>query len=108
MFGADAFENIEPIDLGHLDVEENQIWRQALYGFNCFKAIAALIDDLDLRIFLEEQAKIAPSQRLVVNDYRFDLVGHKKSLSADFADYADSSSINWVAVLEDIDAMFVF
>src|SRR5262249_36595224 len=76
LFWSNALEHVEPIHLRHLDVEKDQIRRERVDGFDRFASIATLVENLDLRIFFEQQAQIASRQRLVVDDQCSNLLGH--------------------------------
>ena len=64
MFGPTR-QHVEAVHLRHLDVEKDQIGRQRIDGFHCLTAIPALIDDFDLRIFLDSTRRLrrAPAVR---------------------------------------------
>src|SRR6185295_10146016 len=76
----DVLEHVEAIHLRHLDVEKDQIGRQRVDGFDCVATIPALLEDLNLRIFLEQHTKIATRQRLVVDNQCSDLLSHQDEI----------------------------
>src|ERR1041384_744771 len=76
MLRTNMLEHVEAIHLRHLDVEKDEIRRQRVDGFHCLATIPALVQDLDLRIFLEQHTEIAPRQRLVVDNQCSDLLSH--------------------------------
>jgi hypothetical protein len=46
--GADRLDDVEPVHLGHLDVEEDQLRGEVLDGGDRLLAVAALTGDLDV------------------------------------------------------------
>jgi hypothetical protein len=69
-------EHVETIHLGHLDVEKDQIGRKGVDRLDCFTAVSTLVENFDLRIFLQQQTEIAPRERFVVDNQRLDLCRH--------------------------------
>jgi hypothetical protein len=64
----DELEHFEAVDLGHLDVEEDEVGVQLLDGFDAFEAVAAFLDDLDPGIVLEVFADDQTGEGFVVDE----------------------------------------
>src|SRR5258706_7174693 len=64
----ESLEHIEPAELRHLHIQENQIGSQRSDRANGFTSIAALAHNLGLRIVFEHFADHSASSRLVVDD----------------------------------------
>ena len=67
---ADELEHVEPVELRHLDVEQQQVRLQLGRGLHGLEAVGALGDDLDVGMRGQPLAKNAARQRLVVDDRR--------------------------------------
>jgi len=71
---ADQFENFEAIELGHLDIEKEQIGFQFGDGLDRFEAVGALSDKFDLGMRAEEFAEDLASELFVVNNHGADFL----------------------------------
>ena len=71
----ERFDDIEAIDFGHLDVEEDEIGILVVDGAECFGSVGAFGDDFDVVVFGEESAHALARELFVVNDRDADLVG---------------------------------
>ena len=65
---ADQLQHLEPIQLRHLHVEEQQVGRELRHRLHRLEAVGALRHDLDVRFGGEELAEHRAGQRLVVHD----------------------------------------
>src|ERR1700754_1040787 len=66
------FQHFKAIDLWHLYVKEDEVGMVLLNRLDAFEAIAAFLDDGDLRIGPKVFPNDHPGQGLVVNDNSFD------------------------------------
>ena len=79
-FGVDAVvgeqltRRLDPVDLGHADVHEDDVRLQAQRLGDRLDAVRGLADDLDVLLGLEDHAKAGAHERLVVDDE--DAEGH--------------------------------
>ena len=67
--GADQLEDFEAIELGHLDIEENEVGLQFGDGFYGFEAVGAFGGDFDFGMGSEKFAQDLAGELLVVDDY---------------------------------------
>src|SRR5690242_11801011 len=67
---AKSSKDIETVELGHLNVEKEQIWTQGTQEMERLAPIACFSDDVDVALRGEELADAASRQGLVVRDYR--------------------------------------
>ena len=65
---ADAFEDVEPVEVRHLDVQEDEVGLELLDRENGLAAVAAFAHDLDLRLLGQEAAQPLAREGLVVHD----------------------------------------
>ena len=65
---SDQVEHLEPVQLRHLHVEEQQVGRQLRHCLHRLEAVGALRHDLDVRFGGQELAEHLPRQGLVVHD----------------------------------------
>jgi hypothetical protein len=79
MTDADRLQHVEAVELGHLDVQEEQIRRRLFDGLDRFPAVRAFGDDLDVLCLREQVAYALARQRLVVHDHGADR--HRADLS---------------------------
>ena len=68
LVGADGFDDTKAIHLRHLDVEEDEVGVGAADGFNGGFAIAALTDDIDVRLVLEQTQERLAGKGLIIDD----------------------------------------
>ncbi len=66
--GAKRFEHAEAVELGDLDVEEDEVGTERGDPLHGLEPVAALRDHLDLVVLGEQGTDPSPRQRLVVND----------------------------------------
>ena len=66
---ADQLQDLEPVELGHLDIEEQQARLQFGGGFYGFETVGALGHDFDFRMLGEIFAQNLASEVLVVDDH---------------------------------------
>ena len=64
----DEFQHVEAVELGHLDVEHQQVGLQLGRGFHRLESVRALGDDLDVGMVGEPLAKNAARERFVIDD----------------------------------------
>ena len=65
---AQKFEHVEAVALGHLHIEEEQIWLVVSDHRRSVKAGATFGDDLNCGVEPQEDGKIASRERFVVDD----------------------------------------
>ncbi|PYP77908.1 MAG: hypothetical protein DMD25_08180 [Gemmatimonadetes bacterium] len=65
---SELLEDFEPVALGHLDVEEQQIRPDRVDGPNGGRAVARLAGDRDPRHVGEQVAQLLARERLVIGD----------------------------------------
>ena len=63
--------HLEAVEAGHLDVEEQDVRRQALDDADRLEAVAGLRDHLDVAHLLEHVTQLFPRELLVVDDDGF-------------------------------------
>src|SRR5512143_2990705 len=66
----DQVEDLEAVELGHLDVEEEQVGGEVGDGLDSLEAVGAFGGDLDFGVTGNEFAKKGPGQLLVVDNHR--------------------------------------
>src|SRR5207245_5817857 len=64
---AEHLEDVEAVVFRHADVEENKVGMMLPDRVQAFEGGAALADDFDVGIFLQQQEDIGPGERLVVD-----------------------------------------
>src|SRR5262245_60459112 len=74
VLGTNALEHIKTVELRHLDVEKDQIRRHRVDRFDCLTTITTFVENLNLRILLEEQTNVATREWFVVDNQRSDPV----------------------------------
>jgi hypothetical protein len=62
-------KNLEPIHAGHLDIEEDNIWRELNNLPDRGRTVSALADDFDILKLLQPEPDAASRQRLIVDNY---------------------------------------
>ncbi len=72
----DLPHHFEPVELGHLNVEQHDVGLELANHAHGRAAIAALPDDDDLRMLAEQRAHARARMRLVVGDEHAKRVGH--------------------------------
>jgi hypothetical protein len=72
--GANRFDDLEPVHLRHLDVQEDEIGGQIVDGGERLLAVAGLRDDLHVRLRRQQAGDPLSGQRLVVRDYDLHLL----------------------------------
>src|SRR5581483_850366 len=68
VLGEDASGRLEPVQLGHADVHEDDGGAVARRLLDGFETVARFGDDLDVLFFGEENAEAGADHRLVVGD----------------------------------------
>ena len=71
---ADGFDHLEAVHLRHLHVEEHEIRLVIDDRRDGFFAVAALADDLDVRLARQQPGQPLPRERLIVHDQRPDFL----------------------------------
>jgi hypothetical protein len=71
--GTERLEDREPVQLRDLHVEEDEVGAELADRIHRLAAVAALADDLDVGLGLEEAAETIAGERLVVDDQGSDL-----------------------------------
>ena len=66
--GADRLDHLEAVHLRHLHVEEHQVRRVIQDGGDGLLAVAALADDLDVRLGAKQARQPLARERFVVDD----------------------------------------
>src|SRR5581483_2901710 len=66
---ANQFKNFETIELGHLDIEEEQVGLALGDSLDCLEAVGAFGDDLDFGMMREHLAEDGAGEFFVVDDY---------------------------------------
>jgi hypothetical protein len=66
---ADRPQHVEAVDLGHLDVQKEQVRRRLFDGLDRFPAVRAFGNDLHALCFHQQAAYAPARQRLVVHDH---------------------------------------
>src|SRR5439155_1812363 len=61
-------DDAKAIDLGHLQVEQRQVWRQPLDQLDALGAIRRLADDLDIVVRLKQREKKGAGGPLIIGD----------------------------------------
>src|SRR5215213_8990965 len=82
---SNAGQHVEAVHLRHLDVEKDQIGRERVDGLDRLTAIPALLENLDVRLSVEQHTQVAPRQRLVIYYDCPDLRGHLRTTPKAFA-----------------------
>jgi Ca-activated chloride channel family protein len=67
--GLDQLQDFETIELGHLDVEKEQVGGVLRDGFDGFEAVGAFGGDLDIGVIPDEFAEKCAGELFVVNDH---------------------------------------
>src|ERR1700751_2229021 len=67
--GADQLENFKTVELGHLNIQENEIGFQFGDGLDGFEAVGAFRGDFNLRMRGEKFAQYLAGELLVVDDH---------------------------------------
>src|SRR5208282_561811 len=84
--GSDQFENLETIELGHLDIEKQKIGFELRGAFHGLEAVRTFGDDFYFRMRGNEFAKHLTSQVFVVHDHGADFLarfrGHDRSFDS--------------------------
>ena len=65
---ANQFENFEAVELGHLDVEENEIGLQFRDGFYRLEPVRAFSGDFNFWVHRDEFAQNLPCELFIVDD----------------------------------------
>ena len=68
LFDAELAQHLESIDLGHLHVEEDEVWPVLADGGNSLTSAGALRDDVDVRSPCQTRKDAPHSVRLVIDD----------------------------------------
>ena len=68
--GVDQLEDLEAVELRHLDVEEKKVGGVFGDGFDGLEAVGAFGSELDLGVGAKEFAQEGAGQLLVVHDHR--------------------------------------
>ena len=76
--GLDQFEDFKAIELGHLDVEKEEVWGGFGDGLYGLEAVAALGDDFDFGVGREQFAQIAAGEFFVIDQRGFNCAFHRK------------------------------
>src|SRR6266508_6167948 len=79
LFRPNFGQHVETVHLGHLNIKEDQLRREVFEGLDSFSSVSAFTNNFDLRIFLEQQTKIAPGQGLVINNHSSYSLSHDDS-----------------------------
>src|SRR5690242_19362996 len=69
-FAVERFQHFEAAQLGHLDIQKDEVGLQGLDRVYCFTTIRALRDNLDVRIISKHLANHLTSERFIVDDQR--------------------------------------
>ena len=72
---AQVAQELEAVEAGHLDVEEQEVRRECRDGLQRLGGIAAFADDADVRVCGERLAQRQPRQHFVVDQERADRGG---------------------------------
>ncbi|VGP55927.1 hypothetical protein SB00610_02670 [Klebsiella quasipneumoniae subsp. similipneumoniae] len=60
--------HLQTADARHLDVEKQHVGTQLMYRANRLHRVAALADDLDIALCLQQYTQVFPRQRLIIDD----------------------------------------
>ena len=76
MFGRRAVldepvRHLEAVEAGHLDVEKQDVGRQAFDDADGLEAVAGLADDLDAAHLLEHVTQLFPRELFIIDDHGF-------------------------------------
>src|SRR4051794_18942911 len=66
--GEDAPRRLEPVELGHADVHQHDVWAQGAGLVDRLAPVGRLADDLDLGLRVEDHAEAGADERLVVDE----------------------------------------
>ncbi len=58
--------NVKPVQIRHLEIQQDHVGRIFLYSLNCFFSGPRLVANLPSALLLEESPKIVPDRRVVV------------------------------------------
>ena len=75
LFDSNGFEDLETVHLRHLNIEEDEVGIELLNGVHGGFAVAALADDADVAIALEQAQQSRTREGFVIHDQRAQ--GHK-------------------------------
>src|SRR5262245_371797 len=70
LIGGELVEHPEAVEVGHLDVEENEVGRAPPDRDQCFMSIRAFADDRELAPAAQQIADAPSRQNFVINDQR--------------------------------------
>ena len=71
----DAPRRLEPVELGHADVHQDDVRMEAVGLLYCLQPVAGLGHDVDVLLAREQHAKAGADHRLVVGDEHTDRHG---------------------------------